>query len=189
MTSRLRAFAGLANGPFPCRLELLGSGGEPGARAEVGQRCHHLPCSILRHPFYSGTFADRWGRNLECPGECPHVSGAYAESFVRGFQNAPEDPHHLQASACCKHFMASERAPSTSCFLVIRSSHLLRSISAPLTNRLLCRFDGRHKRAGRREREPDGRRREHLDAGSGGLVHAAVQRLRTEGQRERTDVL
>jgi beta-D-xylosidase 4 len=49
----------------------------------------------------------RWGRNLECPGEDPRLSGLYAASFVQGFQIAPEDPGHLQASACCKHFVAN----------------------------------------------------------------------------------
>ena len=57
--------------------------------------------------------ADRWGRNLECPGEDPRVSGAYATSFVRGFQVAPEDPHHLLASACCKHFVANSMETTT----------------------------------------------------------------------------
>ena len=34
--------------------------------------------------------------------------GEYAVNFVRGFQQAPEDPTRLQASACCKHFVANE---------------------------------------------------------------------------------
>eukprot|EP01047_Picozoa_sp_COSAG01_P090836 COSAG01_NODE_22590_length_849_cov_3.732000_2_plen_108_part_00 len=55
----------------------------------------------------------RWGRNLECPGEDPKVSGVYATSFVRGFQNAPEDPHHLLASACCKHLVANSMETTT----------------------------------------------------------------------------
>jgi len=50
----------------------------------------------------------RWGRNLECAGEDPFASGAYAVSFVTGFQNAKEAPYPLQASACCKHFVANE---------------------------------------------------------------------------------
>ena len=55
----------------------------------------------------------RWGRNLECPGEDPRLSGSYAESFVTGFQVAPEDPHHLQASACCKHIVANSMEQTT----------------------------------------------------------------------------
>lgn len=50
----------------------------------------------------------RWGRNIETPGEDPYVTGQYAEYFVKGFQEAPEDPYHLQASACCKHYVANE---------------------------------------------------------------------------------
>ena len=76
----------------------------------------------------------RWGRNLETAGEDPYALGEYAaafvrgmqvltliaadaaaaaaaaaaaddDAFVRGMQSAPEDPHHLLASACCKHFV------------------------------------------------------------------------------------
>lgn len=50
----------------------------------------------------------RWGRNLETPGEDPFVAGAYASSFVTGFQTAREAPYPLQASATCKHFVANE---------------------------------------------------------------------------------
>ena len=50
----------------------------------------------------------RWGRNLECAGEDPFASGEYATNFVKGFQTAKEAPYPLQASACCKHFVANE---------------------------------------------------------------------------------
>jgi len=50
----------------------------------------------------------RWGRNLETPGEDPYLSGQYAEHFVQGFQVSPDDPKYLQASACCKHYVANE---------------------------------------------------------------------------------
>ena len=50
----------------------------------------------------------RWGRNIECPGEDPYLTGQYASNFVRGFQEAPEAPGQLLASACCKHFVANE---------------------------------------------------------------------------------
>ena len=75
----------------------------------------------------------RWGRNIETPGnvaawissvsasredvflagEDPYLSSEYAENFVRGFQEAPEDPFHLQASACCKHYVANEMESTT----------------------------------------------------------------------------
>ena len=44
----------------------------------------------------------RWGRNIETPGEDPYVSGEYATSFVRGFQESSADKQHILASACCK---------------------------------------------------------------------------------------
>ena len=50
----------------------------------------------------------RWGRNLECAGEDPFASGEYAVNFVKGFQTAKEGQYPLQASACCKHFVANE---------------------------------------------------------------------------------
>jgi beta-glucosidase-like glycosyl hydrolase len=45
----------------------------------------------------------RWGRNLECAGEDPLLSGEYAINFVQGFEHAKETSYPLQASACCKH--------------------------------------------------------------------------------------
>lgn len=50
----------------------------------------------------------RWGRNLECPGEDPYLTGQYAAQFVSGFQQGAESPDQLLASACCKHFVANE---------------------------------------------------------------------------------
>ncbi|GMH94018.1 hypothetical protein TrST_g4049 [Triparma strigata] len=55
----------------------------------------------------------RWGRNIEVSSEDPFQSGEYATSFVQGFQEAPEDPRYVQASACCKHFIANEMEGST----------------------------------------------------------------------------
>eukprot|EP00931_Biecheleriopsis_adriatica_P051458 TRINITY_DN29844_c0_g1_i2.p1 TRINITY_DN29844_c0_g1~~TRINITY_DN29844_c0_g1_i2.p1 ORF type:complete len:805 (+),score=148.68 TRINITY_DN29844_c0_g1_i2:44-2416(+) len=55
----------------------------------------------------------RWGRNIETPGEDPLLTGEYAEHFVKGFQEAPEDPSHVQASACCKHYVANEMESTT----------------------------------------------------------------------------
>jgi len=56
----------------------------------------------------------RWGRNIEVPGEDPYLSGEYATQFVQGFEHAPEDPNgFLQASACCKHYVANEMESTT----------------------------------------------------------------------------
>ena len=55
----------------------------------------------------------RWGRNIETPGEDPYLTGEYAESFTVGMQEAPEDPTHLQASACCKHYVANSMESTT----------------------------------------------------------------------------
>ena len=55
----------------------------------------------------------RWGRNIETPGEDPHLTGAYAEAFVTAFETNPADPAHLQASACCKHYVANSMEQST----------------------------------------------------------------------------
>ena len=60
-----------------------------------------------RVPAYPPT-QPRWGRNLECAGEDPLLSGEYAINFVQGFEHAKETPYPLQASACCKHFVANE---------------------------------------------------------------------------------
>ena len=38
----------------------------------------------------------RWGRNIEVPGEDPYLVGEYAEYFVKGFEQAPEDTTHIQ---------------------------------------------------------------------------------------------
>ena len=35
-------------------------------------------------------------------------SGQYAANFVQGFEHATEAAYPLQASACCKHFVANE---------------------------------------------------------------------------------
>ena len=68
--------------------------------ATQGQTYWAPVVNIVRDP--------RWGRNLETPGEDPFVAGEYAVNFVQGFQRAREDPYLLQASACCKHFVANE---------------------------------------------------------------------------------
>jgi pre-mRNA-splicing factor SYF2/beta-D-xylosidase 4 len=57
----------------------------------------------------------RWGRNIEVPSEDPYQSGEYAEWFVKGMEQAPEDPYHIQASACCKHYAANSMEHSTEC--------------------------------------------------------------------------
>ena len=55
----------------------------------------------------------RWGRNIETPGEDPYLSGEYAAAFVQGFEHSEDDPTHLQASACCKHYVANSMEAST----------------------------------------------------------------------------
>ncbi len=55
----------------------------------------------------------RWGRNIETPGEDPYLSGEYASAFVGGFERSEDDPTHLQASACCKHYVANSMEDST----------------------------------------------------------------------------
>jgi beta-glucosidase-like glycosyl hydrolase len=55
----------------------------------------------------------RWGRNIEVPGEDPYLVGEYAEWFVKGMEQAPEDEGHIQASACCKHYAANSMEHTT----------------------------------------------------------------------------
>ena len=59
-------------------------------------------------PFSQSVRDPRWGRNIETAGEDPFVSGAYAVAFIDGFEHAKEVTYPLQASACCKHFVANE---------------------------------------------------------------------------------
>jgi len=47
----------------------------------------------------------RWGRGQETPGEDPFHNGEYAAHFVPGMQEG-EDPNHIKASSCLKHFAA-----------------------------------------------------------------------------------
>lgn len=56
----------------------------------------------------------RWGRNIETPGEDPYLSGQYAVEFVRGMEQSDEDGGaRIQASACCKHYVANSMEHST----------------------------------------------------------------------------
>jgi len=55
----------------------------------------------------------RWGRNLETPGEDPYLSGEYATQWVQGLERSEDDPSHIQASACCKHYAANSMESST----------------------------------------------------------------------------
>jgi beta-glucosidase-like glycosyl hydrolase len=54
----------------------------------------------------------RWGRNMEAPGEDPHLTSKYVANFVRGLQEG-EDPEHVQMVATCKHFIANSLEHST----------------------------------------------------------------------------
>jgi hypothetical protein len=53
------------------------------------------------------------GRNIETPGEDPFLSGQYAIEFVKGMQQSADDPGHILASACCKHYVANSMEHST----------------------------------------------------------------------------
>ncbi|XP_059279846.1 probable beta-D-xylosidase 7 [Lycium ferocissimum] len=55
----------------------------------------------------------RWGRGQETPGEDPMMVGKYGVAYVRGlqgdsFEGGKLQDRHLQASACCKHFVAQD---------------------------------------------------------------------------------
>lgn len=50
---------------------------------------------------------------LGSQGEDPYMSGEYSVAFVHGMERAPEDPAHIQASACCKHFAANSMEHAT----------------------------------------------------------------------------
>ncbi len=41
------------------------------------------------------------------------MSGEYAEWYVKGMEQSPEDPYHIQASACCKHYVANSMDGTT----------------------------------------------------------------------------
>jgi len=55
----------------------------------------------------------RWGRNVETPGGDPYLTGQYAINFVKGMERNPEDPRYIQASACCKHYVANSMEDTT----------------------------------------------------------------------------
>jgi len=55
----------------------------------------------------------RWGRNIEVASEDPYQNGEYGAHFVKGFQVSEDDLTHVQASACCKHYVANEMEGST----------------------------------------------------------------------------
>eukprot|EP01013_Petalomonas_cantuscygni_P003871 TRINITY_DN14118_c0_g1_i1.p1 TRINITY_DN14118_c0_g1~~TRINITY_DN14118_c0_g1_i1.p1 ORF type:complete len:810 (-),score=165.70 TRINITY_DN14118_c0_g1_i1:209-2638(-) len=74
---------------------------------------HGIAWSTYWAPVVNLARDPRWGRNIECPGEDPYVSGEYAAAFVDGFEHHPDDPSHLLASSCCKHFVANSMEDST----------------------------------------------------------------------------
>eukprot|EP00934_Nitzschia_sp_Nitz4_P008463 Nitzschia sp. Nitz4//scaffold91_size79674//61969//64296//NITZ4_005377-RA/size79674-augustus-gene-0.82-mRNA-1//1//CDS//3329560130//8453//frame0 len=49
----------------------------------------------------------RWGRNQEVPGEDPLLTSVYAQHFVRGLQQNPDNDESIRVAACCKHFVAN----------------------------------------------------------------------------------
>ena len=139
----------------------------------------------------------RWGRNIEVPGEDPYLSGEYATQFVQGFEHAPEDPNgFLQASACCKHYVANEMESTTQ---LDGESWDRQHYDAAVTQRDLV--DSRVGRAGshdasRRHAVGDAsRRRRGRDVLSCGAatapsqVHGPVPGVRREGPRLGAHVL
>merc|ERR1719199_723092 len=86
--------------------------------AQIGRECRAFmnagnAYSTFWAPVVNLAREPRWGRNIETPGEDPYLSGEYATAFVQGMQNSPEDPSHIQASACCKHYAANSMEAST----------------------------------------------------------------------------
>ena len=65
----------------------------------LGMRLMPLSCVAAREP--------RWGRNIETPGEDPYLTSQYAIWYTKGMQESPDDAEHIQASACCKHFVGN----------------------------------------------------------------------------------
>ena len=73
---------------------------------------HHAAVAAGRRGQYQGLtfwtpnvniFRDpRWGRGQETFGEDPYLTGELGVAMVRGLQG--EDPRHLKAAACAKHF-------------------------------------------------------------------------------------
>ena len=47
----------------------------------------------------------RQGRNMECPGEDPHLSSVYAENYIKGFQGFGHPSGLLKAITTPKHFL------------------------------------------------------------------------------------
>ena len=87
--------------------------GRPIARPSAQHHTDPLPTPATdpQRPVINIVRDPRWGRNIESAGEDPFVSGAYARDFVIGFEHASEtgdSGYPLQASACCKHFVANE---------------------------------------------------------------------------------
>ena len=52
---------------------------------------------------------------VQTPGEDPYLTGEYAIYYTKGMQSAEEDPYHIQASACCKHYVISNVINSACC--------------------------------------------------------------------------
>lgn len=50
---------------------------------------------------------------MEVPGEDPYLVAEYAVQFTQGMQESPDDPRYIQASACCKHFVANSMESTT----------------------------------------------------------------------------
>ena len=71
------------------------------AFARRGIRCRYA-CPMLLSPTVNLFRDPRWGRGQETFGEDPFLAGRMGVAFVRGIQG--DDPEHLRATACAKHF-------------------------------------------------------------------------------------
>ena len=63
-----------------------------------------------------------WGRNMECPGEDPHLTSVYAYQYVTGMQggNATEmEGKVLKTVTTPKHFMGTYVHSNTLLFLIV----------------------------------------------------------------------
>jgi hypothetical protein len=65
------------------------------------------------HPHLHPSRTPRPASAAQTPGEDPFMSGEYATAWVQGFEHSKDDPTHIQASACCKHYAANSMESST----------------------------------------------------------------------------
>jgi hypothetical protein len=66
--------------------------------------CTHYTLTIPIHSLYASS---HYTHHLNIrPGEDPFLTGEYATYFVKGFENSPDDPHHVQVLiVVCSHYV------------------------------------------------------------------------------------